>query len=76
MFFSFPEHARWKPDLRAVEFSVSIGEYEGVVRVPRNVFRRFIDGTVTSEKCLQAYHLPRTRFELIAERKAGGARLS
>src|ERR1700730_16036201 len=69
MFFSFPEDARWNPDLRAVEFGVGIGEYEGVVRVPRNVFRRFIDGAVTPEKCLEAYHLHRTRFELIVERK-------
>src|SRR6266852_2842668 len=69
MFFSFPEDARWNPDQQAVEFGVSIGEYEGVVRVPRNVFRRFIDGAVTPEKCLEAYHLQRTRFELIAERK-------
>jgi hypothetical protein len=69
MFFSFPEDARWNPDRRAVEFGVGIGEYEGVVRVPRDVFRRFIDGTVTPEKCLEAYHLQRTRFELIAERK-------
>jgi hypothetical protein len=69
MFFSFPEDARWNPDLRAVEFGVGIGEYEGVVRVPRDVFRRFIDGAVTPEKCLEAYHLQRTRFELIVERK-------
>jgi hypothetical protein len=69
MFFSFPEDARWNPDLRAVEFGVGIGEYEGVVRVPRDVFRRYIDGIVTPEKCLEAYHLQRTRFELIVERK-------
>jgi hypothetical protein len=69
MFFSFPEDARWNPNLRAVEFGVGIGGYEGVVRVPRNVFRRFIDGAVTPEKCLEAYHLQRTRFELVVERK-------
>ncbi len=69
MFFSFPEDARWNPDLRAVEFGVGIGEYEGVVRVPGDVFRRFIDGAVTPEKFLEAYHLQRTRFELITERK-------
>jgi len=48
---------------------VGIGEYEGVVRVPRQVFRRFIDGAVTPDKCMEAYHLHRTRFEMIAERK-------
>jgi hypothetical protein len=46
MFFSFPEDARWNADLQAVEFGIRVGEYEGVVRVPRHVFRRFIDGTV------------------------------
>src|SRR6202051_4837968 len=69
MFFSFPKDARWNPDLRAVEFGVGIGGYEGVVRVPGDVFRRFIDGGVTPERCLEAYHLQRTRFELVAERK-------
>jgi hypothetical protein len=69
MFFSFPEDARWNLDRQADEFGVSIGEYEGVVRVPRAVFRRFIDGTVTPERCIEAYHLQRTRFELMAERK-------
>ena len=37
--------------------------------MPRNVFRRFIDGAVTPAKCLEAYYLRRTRLELIAERK-------
>ena len=69
MFFSFPEDARWNADLQAVEFGVGVGEYEGVVRVPRQVFRRFIDGAVTPERCVEAYHLHRTRFERIAERK-------
>ena len=39
------------------------------MRVPRNVFRRFIDGPVTPERCLEAYHLQRTRLELVVERK-------
>ena len=69
MFFSFPEDARWNPDWEAVEFGVGIGEYEGVVRVARQVFRGFLDGSVTPERCLEAYHLHRTRFERIAERK-------
>jgi hypothetical protein len=69
MFFSFPEDARWNADLQAVEFGVSVGEYEGVVRVPRHVFRRFVDGAVAPERCVETYHLHRTRFERIAERK-------
>jgi len=69
MFFTFPEDARWNADTQAIEFGVGIGEYEGVVRVPRDVFRRFVDGAVTPDKCIEAYHLHRTRFEMIAERK-------
>jgi hypothetical protein len=60
----------------AVEFGVGIGEYEGVVRVPRQVFRRFVDGAATPERCLEAFHLQRTRFELIAERKLRNRQLT
>jgi hypothetical protein len=52
MFFSFLEDARWNADRQVVEFGVGVGEYEGVVRIPRQVFRRFIDGAVTPERCL------------------------
>ena len=38
MFFTFPEDARWNAERQAVEFGVEIGEYRGVVRVPRWVF--------------------------------------
>ena len=69
MFFTFPEDARWNAKTQAIEFGVGIGEYEGVVRVPRDVFRRFVDGAVTPEKCIEAYHLHRTQFEMIVERK-------
>jgi hypothetical protein len=69
MFFRFPEDARWNADRQTVEFGVGIGEYEGIVSIPRQVFRRFIDGAVTAERCIEAYHLERTRFERIAERK-------
>src|SRR6266513_1553453 len=69
MFFRFPEDTRWNADRQAVEFGVGLGEYEGVVRVPRQVFRRFIDGAITPERCLEAFHLQRARFELIVGRK-------
>ena len=69
MFFTFPEDARWNADRDAVEFGVTIGEYEGLVRVSRQVFRRLLDGTATPERCIEAYHLQRTRFEVVAERK-------
>lgn len=69
VFFTFPEDARWNPDLIAVEFGVEIGEYRGVVRVPRRVFQHLLPEMPTPERCVEAYHLHRTRLELIAERK-------
>ena len=69
MFFAFPEDARWNDEHQAVEFGVAIGEYEGVVRLPRRVFQPLLHERPTPERCLAAYHLQRTRFERIAERK-------
>jgi len=69
MFFTFPEDARWNAERQAVEFGVEIGEYTGVVRVPRRVFQRLLLEPSTPERCGEAYHLQRTRFERIAERK-------
>jgi hypothetical protein len=70
MFFIFPEDATWNTELQAVEFGVEIGEYRGVVRVPRRVFQRLLPEWPTPERCIEAYYLQRTRFESIAERKA------
>ena len=69
MFFTFPENARWNPDRMAVEFGVEIGEYRGVARIGRRVFQLLLPESPTAERCLEGYHLQRTRFELIAERK-------
>ena len=69
VFFTFPEDARWNPNGDAVEFSVILGEYEGTVRIARRVFQRLLDQSPTPERCLEAFHLQRTRFELIVERK-------
>jgi len=69
MFFAFPEDARWNPDCDAVEFSVLLDPYEGTVRIARRVFQRFIDQSPTPERCMKAFHLQRTRFEMIVERK-------
>jgi hypothetical protein len=35
----------------------------------RRVFQRLLDQAPTPQRCLEAYHLQRTRLELIAERK-------
>jgi hypothetical protein len=48
---------------------VEIGEYHGVVRVPRRVFQRLLRDRLTPERCVEAYYLQRTRFESIVERK-------
>src|SRR6516165_6405787 len=69
MFFTFPEDARWNAEQQAVEFGVEIGEYRGMVRVPRRVFQRLLPKRPTPERCVEAYYLQRTRFESIAERK-------
>lgn len=69
MFFAFPDNARWDAERQAVEFGVEIGEYQGLVRVPRRVFQRLLPESPTPERCVEAYYLQRTRFESIAERK-------
>jgi hypothetical protein len=69
MLFTFPEDARWNVERQAVEFGVEIGEYRGVIRVPRRAFQRLLSEPPTPERCLETYYLQRTRFESIAERK-------
>ncbi len=69
MFFTFPDDVRWNAERQAVEFGVEIGEYRGLVRVPRRVFQRLLIERSTPERCVEAYYLQRTRFESIAERK-------
>ena len=69
MFFTFPEDAHWNADRQAVEFGVEIGEYRGIVTVPRRVFQRLLPKRPTPERRVEAYYLQRTRFESIAEWK-------
>jgi hypothetical protein len=68
-FFAFPEDACWDEEWAAVVFSVLLGEYRGTVRVHRRVFQRLLDQSPTPERCVEAFHLQRTRFELAVERK-------
>jgi hypothetical protein len=63
---------RWNAERQAVEF----GEYRGVVRVPRRVFRRLLPNRPTPERCVEAFFLQRIRFESIAERKPRRRELS
>ena len=76
MFFRFPPDARWNPERSVVEFGIGVGEYEGVVCISRRVFQILLPETPTPERCLEAYHLHRTRLELIAERKVRRRRLT
>ena len=69
LFFVFPEDARWNDDRETVEFSVILGPYEGTVRIGRRAFQQLLDQSPTPERCIEAFHLQRTRFELIVERK-------
>src|SRR5271169_4409390 len=69
LFFEFPEDARWSDERDAVEFSVILRPYEGTARIGRRVFQQLLDQSPTPEKCMEAFHLQRTRFELIVERK-------
>jgi len=52
-----------------VEFGVGIGEYRGVVRVPRRVFTTPTSSATDPRALREAYYLQQTRFESIAERK-------
>jgi len=54
MIFTFPEDAHWNTERHAVEFGVEIGDYHGVVRVPRRVFQRLLPEQPTPERCVPA----------------------
>jgi hypothetical protein len=54
---------------RATKFSVILGPYEGTARIARRTFQQLLDQSPTPERCIEAYHMQRTRFELVVERK-------
>ena len=51
------------------ESGIGVGEYESVVWVSERVFQILVPDAPTPERCVEAYHIHRTRLELIAERK-------
>lgn len=69
LFFEFPEDARWNAERDCVEFSVILRPYRGTTRIARRVFQHLLDQSPTPQRCLEAFHLQRTRFEIIVERK-------
>jgi hypothetical protein len=60
MLFTFPEDVRWNAERQVVEFGVEIGEYQGVVGVPRRVFQRLLTERPAPERCVEAFYLQRT----------------
>jgi hypothetical protein len=52
-----------KHDIRSISKSVT------VARVSKRVFQILVPDAPTPERCVEAYHIHRTRLELIAERK-------
>jgi hypothetical protein len=59
---SFPENARWNAERQAVEFGV--GEYRGVVRVPRRVIQGLLPERPTpASGVLRSYYRQRTLRE-------------
>ena len=69
LFFEFPQDVHWDGERDAVEFSVILHPYEGTVRIARRVFQGLLDQRPTPERCIEAFELQRTTFEMIAERK-------
>jgi hypothetical protein len=69
MFFAFPGQGRWNEEQEALEFDVGIGAYNGMVRIPRAVFRQLLGHTPTPAQCVEAYYRERTAFEVAAENK-------
>lgn len=67
--FTFPDDASWNEASRAVEFGIEVGEYQGRVFVPRQIFQALLPTSPLPELCIEAYHLDRARFERAAERK-------
>jgi hypothetical protein len=64
MLFTFPEKARWTAERQAVEFGVEIGEYRGVVRVPRRVIQGLLPERPTpASGVLRSYYRQRTLRE-------------
>ena len=74
--FSFPDDAAWNDTAGALQFSIEIGEYKGVVTVPRPVFQALLAQPPVPERCVEAYHLDRTRFERAAAAKVTNRQLT
>jgi hypothetical protein len=57
-----------RDDVRGLA-NLVLGVQRKRVRVSRRVFQILVPDAPTPERCVEAYHIHRTRLELIAERK-------
>ena len=69
VFFTSPEDGRWNEHWYAAEFSVASASTRTSYASRVAYSNRSLSETPTPERCVAAYHLHRTRFELITERK-------
>ena len=60
VFFRFPPDARWNPECSVVEFGLVWASMKAWCVFP-GVFQFLLLETRTPERCLEAYHLHRTR---------------
>jgi hypothetical protein len=67
--FSFPEDPVWNEEREAVEFPVEVGEYRGLVIIPRRIVHNLLGSRPTPEQCVEYCYMHRLEFERIAETK-------
>ena len=67
--FSFPEDPRWNEERDSVEFPVEVGEYRGLVIIPRRTVHDLMGARPSPEQCVDYCFQNRTEFERIAETK-------
>ncbi|MBV9523559.1 MAG: DUF1488 family protein [Alphaproteobacteria bacterium] len=67
--FVFPDEARWNEAEDAVEFTVQLGEYEGLAFIGRRVLQAMLGAAMPGDECLRQFHLNRATFERIVEAK-------
>lgn len=65
--FSFPDEAQWDVATATLTFTVRVGEYEGVVFVPRAVFTSLMERRPTAEEADAFFHANRPVFEKAVE---------
>jgi hypothetical protein len=67
--FSFPEDPVWNEERESVEFPVEVGDYHGLVIIPRRIVHNLLGGRPTPEQCVEYCFVHRMEFERITEIK-------